>query len=44
MAVHAAQDFDSPLRLIETTVLVNDNRKRAMGRKVVAACDGHVRG
>ena len=42
--VKTAQDFDSPLRLIETTVLVNDNRKRAMGRKVVAACDGNVRG
>jgi UDPglucose 6-dehydrogenase len=42
--VKTAQDFDSPLRLIETTVLVNDNRKRAMGRKVIAACDGNVRG
>src|SRR5690606_12499555 len=30
--------------LIETTVAVNDNRKRAMGRKVVAACGGSVRG
>ncbi|MCC8933847.1 UDP-glucose dehydrogenase family protein [Rhizobium sp. 'Codium 1'] len=42
--VKTAQDFDSPLRLIETTVMVNDNRKRAMGRKVIAACDGTVRG
>ncbi|MFN3509242.1 MAG: UDP-glucose dehydrogenase family protein [Allorhizobium sp.] len=42
--VKTAQDYDSPLRLIETTVLVNDNRKRAMGRKVIAACDGSVRG
>ena len=42
--VKTAQDFDSPLRLIETTVMVNDNRKRAMGRKVIAACGGNVRG
>lgn len=42
--VKTANDFDSPLRLIEATVLVNDNRKRAMGRKVVAACDGNVQG
>ncbi|MGL4196766.1 MAG: UDP-glucose dehydrogenase family protein [Allorhizobium sp.] len=42
--VKTAQDYDSPLRLIETTVLVNDNRKRAMGRKVIAACEGNGRG
>ena len=42
--VKTAQDFDSPVRLIETTVAINDNRKRAMGRKVIAACDGNVRG
>ncbi|MDH6266896.1 UDPglucose 6-dehydrogenase [Rhizobium sp. SG_E_25_P2] len=42
--VKTAQDFDSPVRLIETTVAVNENRKRAMGRKVIAACDGSVRG
>ncbi|MBB2696921.1 UNVERIFIED_ORG: nucleotide sugar dehydrogenase [Rhizobium esperanzae] len=42
--VKMAQDYDSPMRLIETTVAINDNRKRAMGRKVVAACGGSVRG
>ncbi|PZM15559.1 UDP-glucose dehydrogenase family protein [Rhizobium tubonense] len=42
--VKTAQDFGSPLRLIETTVAINDNRKRAMGRKVIAACGGNVRG
>ncbi|EJL50609.1 nucleotide sugar dehydrogenase [Rhizobium sp. CF122] len=42
--VKTAQDYDSPVRLIETTVAINDNRKRAMGRKVIAACDGNVRG
>ena len=39
-----AQDNGAPLRLIETTVAVNDQRKRAMARKVVAACGGTVRG
>ena len=42
--VKTAQDFDSPVRLIETTVAINDNRKRAMGRKVITPCDGDVRG
>src|SRR5688572_20445980 len=37
-------DFNSPLRLVETTVALNDQRKRAMGRKVIAACGGNVRG
>ena len=39
-----AQDFDSPVRLIETTIAINDTRKRAMGRKVIAAVGGDVRG
>ncbi|MGH6805802.1 MAG: UDP-glucose dehydrogenase family protein, partial [Ensifer adhaerens] len=38
--VKTAQDFDSPVRLVETTVAINDNRKRAMGRKVIAAAGG----
>jgi UDPglucose 6-dehydrogenase len=38
------QDFGSPLRLVETTVSINDQRKRAMSRKVIAACGGDVRG
>jgi UDPglucose 6-dehydrogenase len=42
--VKTAQDFEAPLRLIETTVAINDNRKRAMARKVIAACGGNVRG
>jgi UDPglucose 6-dehydrogenase len=42
--VKTAQDHDSPLRLVETTVAVNDTRKRAMGRKIIAACGGDVRG
>jgi UDPglucose 6-dehydrogenase len=38
------QDFESPLRLVETTIAINDQRKRAMGRKIIAACGGDVRG
>src|SRR6201999_2419256 len=37
-------DHDSPLRLVETTVAINEQRKRAMGRKVITACGGDVRG
>ena len=39
-----AQDYDSPVRLIEATVSINDTRKRAMGRKVITAVGGDVRG
>jgi len=42
--VKTGQDFDTPLRLVETTIEVNDRRKRAMGRKVIAAMGGTVRG
>ena len=42
--VKIGQDFDSPMRLVETTVAINEQRKRAMSRKVVAACGGDVRG
>jgi UDPglucose 6-dehydrogenase len=42
--VKTASDADSPMRLIETTVAINDNRKRAMARKVITACGGSVRG
>ncbi|MEV7648964.1 UDP-glucose/GDP-mannose dehydrogenase family protein [Arthrobacter sp. NPDC089319] len=42
--VKTGQDNESPLRLVETTVAVNDQRKRAMARRVVAACGGEVRG
>ena len=39
-----AQDCEAPQRIVEAVVAVNDNRKRAMGRKVIAACGGDVRG
>ncbi|MGK6319189.1 UDP-glucose dehydrogenase family protein [Sphingomonas sp. DT-204] len=42
--VKTAEDAGTPIRLIEATVAVNDTRKRAMGRKVIAACGGSVRG
>jgi UDPglucose 6-dehydrogenase len=42
--VKIGQDHDSPLRLVETTVAINDQRKRAMSRKVISACGGDVRG
>lgn len=38
-----AQDSEAPLRIVETVIAVNDQRKRAMARKVIAACDGDVR-
>lgn len=39
-----AQDYDAPQRIVEAVVAVNDNRKRAMGRKVIAAMGGDIRG
>jgi UDPglucose 6-dehydrogenase len=39
-----SQDYDAPQRIVEAVVAVNDNRKRAMGRKVIAAMGGEVRG
>jgi UDPglucose 6-dehydrogenase len=35
-----AEDYDSPTRIVEAVVKVNDSRKRAMGRKVVDALGG----
>ncbi len=39
-----AEDNDISLRVVESVVKANDNRKRAMGRKVIAAAGGDVRG
>ena len=39
-----AQDHGVSLRIVEAVTAVNDQRKRAMARKVVAALDGSVRG
>ncbi|MEM7780084.1 MAG: UDP-glucose/GDP-mannose dehydrogenase family protein [Pseudomonadota bacterium] len=35
-----AEDYDSPTRIVEAVVKVNDSRKRAMGRKVLDALGG----
>ncbi|MEM6267023.1 MAG: UDP binding domain-containing protein, partial [Pseudomonadota bacterium] len=35
-----SEDFDSPTRIVEAVVKVNDSRKRAMGRKVLEALGG----
>ncbi|MDR3465854.1 MAG: UDP-glucose/GDP-mannose dehydrogenase family protein [Xanthobacteraceae bacterium] len=42
--VKTAQDHDVPLRIVEAVLAVNDNRKRAMARKVAAALGGQLRG
>ncbi|MDH7637261.1 UDP-glucose dehydrogenase family protein [Sphingomonas oryzagri] len=39
-----ADDNESPLRIVEATIAANDARKRAMGRKVIKAMGGDVRG
>ena len=35
-----AEDYDSPLRIVEAVAKVNETRKRAMGRKVLEAIGG----
>ena len=42
--VRTAQEHGTPVRIVETVVAVNDQRKRAMARKVITACGGSVRG
>ena len=42
--VRTAVDAGSPVRLIETTVAVNDARKKAMAGKVIKAMGGDVKG
>jgi UDPglucose 6-dehydrogenase len=39
-----AEDYDSPLRIVESVVKVNESRKRAMGRKVIDALGDEPRG
>ena len=38
-----ADDHGVPMRIVEATAAVNDSRKRAMGRKIIAAMGGDVR-
>jgi len=39
-----AEDYETPVRIVEAVVQVNDTRKRAMGRKVIAALGGDAKG
>jgi UDPglucose 6-dehydrogenase len=41
--IKTGQDHEAPLRIVETVVAVNDQRKRAMARKVLAAVGGNLR-
>ncbi|MFL2770506.1 MAG: UDP-glucose dehydrogenase family protein [Rhodospirillaceae bacterium] len=40
--VKTAQEYKSPLRIIETVVAINDKRKHAMADRVISACGGSV--
>jgi UDPglucose 6-dehydrogenase len=42
--IRTAHDFATPLSIVEAVVTSNDKRKRAMARRVIAACGGDVRG
>src|SRR6185312_12209056 len=42
--IKTGQDHESPVRIVETVVAVNDHRKRAMARKVANAFGGNLRG
>jgi UDPglucose 6-dehydrogenase len=42
--IKTAQDQNTPLRIVEAVVAVNEARKRAMARKVSAALGGDLRG
>ena len=39
-----AQEAGTPLKLIETTIAVNEARKKAMAQRVIKACGGNVSG
>src|SRR6266436_9150480 len=42
--IKTGQDYEAPLRIVETVAAVNDARKRGMFRKVAAALGGSLRG
>ncbi|MGN6277178.1 MAG: UDP-glucose dehydrogenase family protein [Sphingomonas sp.] len=39
-----AEDYESPVQIVEAVVKVNDSRKRAMGRKVIKALGDDAKG
>ncbi|KKB84068.1 UDP-glucose 6-dehydrogenase [Devosia limi DSM 17137] len=42
--VRIGEEFGAPMRLVETTVAINEARRGAMADKIIAACDGSVAG
>ena len=42
--IKTAQDYEAPIRIVEAVVAVNENRKRAMARKVASVFGGTLRG
>ncbi|MBM3506485.1 MAG: UDP-glucose/GDP-mannose dehydrogenase family protein [Alphaproteobacteria bacterium] len=42
--VHQGREHDTPLRIVETVVAVNDDRKVRMAERIVHACGGSVQG
>jgi len=42
--VHTAQDVGSPLKIIEAVVEANEERKKSMAGRVIAACGGSLDG
>ena len=42
--IKTGQDYGASVRIVETVAAVNEQRKRSMAKKVVAACGGSLRG
>jgi UDPglucose 6-dehydrogenase len=42
--IKTAQDYEAPMRIVEAVLAVNENRKRAMARKVASVFGGTLRG
>ena len=42
--VKTAQDYEAPIRIVEAVVGINDQRKKDMANRVIAACNGSVAG
>jgi len=42
--VRTAQQHDTPVRIVETVVDINDKRKKAMAQRIVDACGGSMAG
>ena len=42
--IKTGQDHGASIRIVETVAAVNEQRKRSMAKKVVAACGGSLRG